>query len=293
VNWISVSGVHDTSLIEALGARYDLHRLTMEDIVHATHQPKSDEHEHYHFLISRFPHFDPARARLEWRQLSLVVMRGLVISFQDDDEQLFAPLLTRIELPHSNLRKRGADYLAYAMIDLAVDHLSQACHLAADSVNEIEEEHIEDRSTLSLEDVNRLRSVAMALGRNARAHREIVVHMMRDDLLTFGKKVRAFLRDVLDHADHARGVVDAMRDQLSSLSDLYFSHLSLRQNEAMTFLTIMGSVFIPLTFLAGIYGMNFQHMPELAWPYSYPVLIAVMVVMAVGLMIYFKRRKWF
>ncbi|MEZ4702719.1 MAG: magnesium/cobalt transporter CorA [Rhodothermales bacterium] len=291
VTWVNVNGVHDATVIEAIGRMAGLHPLVMEDIVNTGQRPKFESYETYAFIELYMLHERKDQA-IDIEQVSLVVGKGFVISFQEYEGDVFTPVIERIRNGKGNIRKMGADYLAYVLVDTIVDHYFHVVELAGEKMDAIESQLLLDAHDEVLYTINDLKREVLHLRRAIWPMREVVAAMDRNEDRLFDKKTRIYLRDVYDHVVQVIEMLESQRDALASLTELYLSTQSQRMNEVMKFLTIIGTIFIPLTFVVGIYGMNFDHMPELHWMFGYPVVMGIMAVMALGLVLYFKRKKW-
>jgi len=293
VSWIDVNGIYDTDLLHRLGEMFQIHPLILEDIANTDHRPKLEEEPHYVFLSFKAVHFDEDEEVLETEHIGLIVGERFAISFQERPDDAFAPVRTRLQNQGGRLRKSGADYLAYALLDMVVDRYATVIEEVGELIEDVEEDLISGERTPALERINELKRLTTALRRVIWPLRDAVFELMKTDNKLIRVKTRQYLRDVSDHLVQAVEQLEGFREQLANLTDLHLSRLGHQTNEVMKFLTIVGSVFIPLTFIAGIYGMNFVHMPELNWRYGYLGALLLMLVVGIGMLIYFKKRKWF
>ena len=291
VTWVNVDGVHDTSVIEQLGALVALHPLVLEDVVTLDQRPKLEEFDEHLFLVLKMLHYDNDE-RLAGEHVSLVVGHTFVISFQEYEGDVFEPVRSRLRKNKGRIRKMGADYLAYTLIDTVVDHYFLMIEQLGEQIESLEELLLSDPEQSTLIRINELKREVIMLRKSIWPLREVISGLQRGESPIFKKKTMVFLRNVYDHTIQVLDIVETYRDLLSGLTDLYMSSLSQKMNEVMQFLTIIGTIFIPLTFIAGVYGMNFEIMPELRWRYGYPIMMGLMAVMAFVLLIYFRRKKW-
>jgi magnesium transporter len=290
IKWINVEGVHDVELIEKLGKMYNLHPLTLEDIVHIEQRPKFEDYDHYVLAILKMIMYDK-KAHAE--QLSLILLKDTVISFQEPEGgDAFDIIRLRLRQAKGRVRKLGADYLFYALMDAVVDWYFVAIEKIGDRVSEIEEEIVHAPKTNSLEHLYRLKSEITYLRKQIWPVRDLVNNVTRSDSEFITDNTRLFLRDLQDHSTRIIDTVETYRDLLSGMMDIYLSNNANKMNEVMKVLTIMSSIFIPVTFIAGVYGMNFEFMPELHSPYGYAAVWIVMLGVMGGLIFYFKRKKW-
>lgn len=298
VRWLDVVGLGDGAFLAALGAQVGLHPLWVEDVVHVGQRPKVEVGEDAVLIILRTLQRAATDSRhdaepgLDAEQISLALAPGLVVTFQERRGDMFDPVRQRIRRPGGQLRAAGADYLAYALVDVVVEGLFAVLEEYGEELAELEEEVFAQPDPRHLQRITRLRHEAMTLRRTAWPTRDLVAVLLRDPPALLAEETRTFVRDVHDHAVQVLDGADSLREVLAGLQDAALSTLSFRLNEVMRVLTIVSTVFVPLTFVAGVYGMNFEHMPELGWPYAYPLVWAVMLAMGTGMVILFRRRGW-
>jgi magnesium transporter len=293
VTWIDVDGVHQTDVLARLGEHYGLHPLTLEDIVSTSQRPKIETFPDYIFIVCRMLRADPTTGQVESEQISLILGRNFVMSFQERAGDVFDPVRERIRHGKGRIRKLGADYLAYALLDAIVDNYFLIVEQYAEQVEELEARIVDDPSADLLRDIHQVKREMILVRRAVWPLREVIGVVLRDDSDLIQPGTHLFLRDVHDHTIQVAEVVDSFRDVLTGLQDLYLSNLSHRMNEVMKVLTVISTIFVPLTFVAGVWGMNFQHMPELVWRWGYLGAWVVFIVIG-GLMIgYFRRKDWF
>ncbi len=292
VTWINVSGIHDTALIEQFGAMLDLHPLLLEDILNTESRPKLDDYDRYLFAVLKMIDMDPEDYSLDHEQVSLVIGKNMVISFQERPGDIFDPVRERIRKGKGRLRRSGADYLAYSLVDMIVDHYFQILEIMGEQIESLEEAVLEDPEPEILHSIHSCKHQMIYLRKAVWPVREIISAMLRDESPLISKGVSVYLRDVHDHTIQVVDAVETYRDVLSGVMDIYLSNVSNRMNEVMKVLTIIATIFIPLTFIAGIYGMNFEYIPELKWHYAYPVLWLFFLGIAGGMLVFFKRKRW-
>lgn len=294
VHWLNVVGVHDTRLLEALGATLRLHPLTVEDLASLGQRPKVEEYEDYLFMVARMLRPSATGGALRSEQFSLVLRAGLLVTFQEADGDPFGPLRERLRQgSRSRGRGMGADYLAYAVIDLVVDQYFAVLEGYGDELEVMEEEVLDSPARSQMERVNRLKRDLLVIRRAAWPLRDALASLLRTEPVYFTRAVKDYVRDAHDHAVQVVDAVETQRELVTGIHDLYLTTLNVRMNDVMKVLTIIATIFIPLTFLAGIYGMNFDHMPEYHWRWAYPALWLVMLGIAAGMIVYFRRRGWF
>jgi magnesium transporter len=289
--WIDVVGLHDIDLVARLGESFGLHSLALEDVLNTGQRPKADEYEDHLFCVLR--NFHVTEGELASEQIALFLMPGLVLTFQEREGDAFEPVRERLRRGKGRIRGLGADYLAYALIDALVDQFFPILERQGERIEDLEDELIEDPTPETLQEIYRLRRELLLLRRAAWPEREVLASLHRGETALVTDDVKPFLRDAYDHAIQVLEILETYRELAGSMLDVYLSSLSHRMNEVMKVLTIIATIFIPLTFLAGIYGMNFEHMPELGWRWAYPAVWAVMIALGLGLLALFRRRGWF
>ncbi len=292
VAWINITGLHDVHLIEQLGTHFDIHPLTLEDIVNTAQRPKVDVFENYLYVVLKMLTYDEKVGHIVSEQISLVLANHFVFSFQEQQGDVFEAVRQRIRHARGRIRKSGCDYLAYALMDAVVDHYFVVLEKLGEKIEKLEEELLKQPSPETLQTIHSLKREMIYFRKQVWPLREVINSLVKDPSQLIKETTLVFLRDVYDHTVHIIDIIESLRDVLSGLQDLYLTTLSNRMNEVMKVLTIMATIFIPLTFIAGIYGMNFEFMPELKWKWSYPLLWMVLVVIFGLMMLWFKRKKW-
>ncbi|PLY02235.1 MAG: magnesium and cobalt transport protein CorA [Desulfuromonas sp.] len=292
VNWINLCGIHDIELLRTLGERFDIHPLALEDVLNTTHRPKTEVYDHYLLVILKMISFSHAEQRIDIEQMSFVVGQNLLLSFQERQGDVFDAVRDRLQRANGRIRSRGADYLLYTLLDSIVDHYFHVLEHLDERLANFEQELISESAVDSMNQIHYFSKELLQLRKAVWPLRDLVVQMQNDDSGLIRESTDLFLRDLYDHAIQAIDSVDALRDTASSLLNLHMSISGNRMNEVMKVLTIMASIFIPLTFIAGIYGMNFEHMPELATQWGYPLVLLLMLGCVIGMVIFFKRKRW-
>ena len=292
VGWINVDGLQDVELLKTLGEGYGLHPLVIEDIANTEQRPKVDDYRDYLFIVLKMLTPDNGHVRAE--QVSLVIKRNVIIMFQEHDKpgDCFDPLRARLRADASRLRGAGADFLAYGILDAVVDHYFVVLEQLGDAVERTEEAAALDPTARSAQAIHELRQELLVMRRAAWPLRDLVAQLLRRESPLISDKAAVYLRDVYDHLVQVIDTIEALRDLLSSLLEVELTRASLRMNETMKALTLIATVFIPLTFIVGVYGMNFDYMPELHWRQAYPILWALMIAIGVGMVVWFKRKRW-
>lgn len=298
VTWINVDGVHRVDVLEALGRHFDIHPLVLEDVVNAGQRPKMEDYDHYVFIVTKMLIYDEEAHTIRGEQISLVQGAHFVISFQEHVGDIFDIIRQRIRTNESRLRNHGTDYLVYRLLDTIVDHYFVVLEKLGERIEDLDEWIVEEPSHEAVAEIYALKREMIFLRRSVWPLREVISGLTRDENKLIRKNTRVFLRDVYDHTIQVIDTVENFRDLLSGMLDLYLSTVSNRMNEIMKVLTIIATIFIPLTFLVGIYGMNFNpeaspwNMPELNWYWGYPASLGLMALVALGLLFFFKRKGW-
>lgn len=294
VTWIDVQGLGSEDVLRQLGDVFAIHPLALEDVVNVPVRPKVESYVDQLLIILRMirPAADDAREDFAIEQVSLVVGPHYVLSFQERYGDVFDSVRARLRWGKGYLRRHGADYLAYALWDGIVDAYYPVVETIGDELEEMEERVLARPAAAVLRRLNRIKRSLQTLRRSIGPQREAVNVLIRDDNPLVTDAVRVFLRDVYDHCVQTAEAIDSAREMVSGLMNLYLSVVSNRTNDVMKVLTIVASIFVPLTFMAGIYGMNFEHMPELQASWGYPALLVSMVVVGGGMAFYFYRKGW-
>lgn len=293
VDWVNVDGLHRTDMLEELDARYGIHRLVLEDVLSTNQRPKTEDYGRYFFVVLKMLTFDEETHSVTAEQVSLIVMDGLLISFQERPGDVFDPVRERVRHAKGRIRSRGVDYLAYALIDAVVDSYFSVLERIGDEIEALEAAALTDDGTQIIHHIHELRRETLVIRRAVWPLRDALGPMYRGDMAGITEETRVFMRDVHDHAVQVIDTVESLRELLAAAMDLHLSNVSNRMNEVMKVLTIIATIFIPLSFFTGLYGMNFTHMPELSIPWAYPALLGFMSAIALGMVGYFKHKGWF
>ncbi|MBD3348780.1 MAG: magnesium/cobalt transporter CorA [Candidatus Eisenbacteria bacterium] len=292
VTWLNLVGLHETAVIEEIGAAFGLHPLVLEDILNTRQRPKFEDHGDYVFLVVRTMHYLEEKRDIRTEQIALVLGRNFVISFQEFEADPFGAIRDRLRTSAGRIRGAGPDYLAYALVDAIVDHYFVILERIGDHIEELGDETIGDPTPDTLRNIQTLRKDLGHLRRSVWPLREVASAMERSESALVKESTGPYLRDVYDHTIQVIETLESYRDMISGMFDTYLSSVSNRMNEVMKVLTIIATIFIPITFVAGVYGMNFQHMPELAYPWAYPAALGVMLIIALAMIAYFRRKRW-
>ena len=292
ITWINLNGLNHVNEIEKLGIHYDLHPLVLEDIVNISQRPKIDEYDDYLFVVLKMLYYDE-NEKIVSEQVSFVLGKNYVLSFQESEGDVFDSVRDRIRQAKGRVRNMQSDYLLYILIDAIVDHYFNVIEILGDKIEDFETAifsgNIDDGVSQKIQNLKR---EILRVRRAIFPLREVISRIEKNENKLIQKKTITYYRDIYDHLIQVSENIDIYREMIWSLMDMYMTTISNKMNEVMKVLTIMASIFIPLTFIAGIYGMNFEYIPELQYKYSYFILWGVMIVMFIGMLIYFKRRKW-
>ncbi|MFH1502295.1 MAG: magnesium/cobalt transporter CorA [Candidatus Eisenbacteria bacterium] len=292
VTWVNIVGLHDTRVVEEVGAAFDLHPLVLEDVLNTRQRPKFEDYGKYAYLVLRTLHYREETHEVETEQISLILGPNFVISFQEIEADPFEQIRDRLRTVKGRIRTAGPDYLAYALLDAIVDYYFVILEKLGDRIEDMEEEVVSDPAPTTLHEIQKLRRELGHLRRSVWPLREVVSIFERSESPLVHEETDVYLRDVYDHTIQVIETLESYRDMVSGMFDTYLSSLSNRMNEVMKVLTMIATIFIPITFIAGVYGMNFQHMPELHKPWAYPAVLLLMLAVGVWMVAYFKRKRW-
>lgn len=293
VRWIDFRGLHDIELIQAVGNSFQIHPLALEDITDIHQRPKIETYENDFFLLLKEFHWNAKTFQLTTEQVSLYVREGEVLSFQETESDLFVRIRERIIGKSGRIRHRGAEYLAYAIMDGMVDRYFQVLDLMEERIEELEDQILEDPNPEIKGQIHRLKKQVVLLRKNTSPLREAIQQFAQLELGWVKEDTLPFVRDLEDHISQILEIIESHREVLNSLYDLFLSELGYRNNQVIQLLTLISAIFIPLSFIVGLYGMNFQYMPELHWNYGYLYAWGLILGVALGLLYYFRRNNWF
>lgn len=293
VTWFNINGLHNVEVIGKIGRTFDLHPLVLEDILNTGQRPKIEDFDTYVFIVLKMIRFDKDTQMLVNEQLSLILGDKFLLTFQERPGDVFDPVRERIRKQKSRIRGSGTDYLAYALIDTVVDHYISIIEMLGEKIEDLEEDILSGQDAEVMEHIHAFKREINYLRKSIRPAKEAVFKLSRLDSELICEDTRPFLKDLEDLISQTAEIIDTYRDLLIDQLNIYNSVVANKMNDVMKILTIFAAVFIPLTFIAGIYGTNFEYLPELHYKYSYYIFWGVLIVMAVSLLYYFKRKKWF
>lgn len=302
IRWVELNGLGDIEALQALGERYDLHPLALEDTLHTGQRPKVEVYDDQLFIVVQMIYRD-SEQRLCAEQVSMFLRKGILVTIQEEpDSDVFAPVRLRLRSGRGQIRKSGADYLAYALLDAIIDHVFPVLEAVGDNIETLEDAVTEEPTPACLKRLHEMKRSLMMLRRFTWPERDVISSLLHDETGLITRSTKVYLRDCYDHAIQIMDLIESYRDVTSGLMEIYLSVVGLRTNEVMRVLTVISAIFIPLTFVAGVYGMNFApdangqrlfwNMPELYSPYGYIGCLALMALIAMGQIFFFKRKGW-
>jgi magnesium transporter len=292
VTWINIDGLHQVEILEKLGECYGLHPLVLEDILNTDQRPKMEDYGEYLYIVLRMLNYNDKSSEIESEQISLVLGPNFVFSFQEREGDTFNPIRDRIRNSKGRIRKMGADHLAYTLLDSIIDNYFIILEKLGEKIEFLEEEVVTQPGPETLQTIHHLKREMIFLRKGVWPLREVISGLERGESSLIKESTGIYLRDVYDHTIQTIDTIETYRDMVSGMLDIYLSSISNRLNAVMKVLTIIATIFMPLTFLAGIYGMNFKYMPELEWRWGYPAIWFAVVLISVSMLIYFKRKRW-
>jgi len=290
VTWINICGVNNPEVIKEIGKYFKLHSLLLEDIMDTTHRPKIEHFPEHTFLILKY--FNHDHEKMDIQQISIIIGNNFIISFQENEQDIFAPIEERLKQNKGIIRNEQSDYLAYALIDLIIDRYFIILENMEDSLEKIEKASISNPTSKILQKINKIKKEVIFLHKIIFSSRDIINNLIKIDSKFIKSSTKIYLSDVYDHSINILDTLDTFKSTVQGIIDIYFSSLNNKMNEIIKVLTIMTSVFIPLTFITGIYGMNFRNMPEIKWQYGYYFTLGLMFLIGIAMAILFKKKKW-
>lgn len=292
VTWVDITGIHKTDIIEKMGACFDLHPLVLEDITTTNQRPKLEDFEYYLFIVLQMLAYNEKSKEIEAEQVSLILGNNFVISFQEREGDVFDPVRERIRSGKGKIRMAGSDYLVYSLIDSIVDNYFIILENIGEQIESTEEDLIKNPKRETLNVIHQLKRELIFLRKSVWPLREVISYLQRGDSKLVKKITEVYLKDVYDHTIQIMDTTETFRDLVSGMIDVYLSSISNRMSEVMKVLTMIATIFIPLSFIVGIYGMNFRYMPELYSVWGYPLVMLFMLVISVFMLRYFRKKQW-
>lgn len=293
IHWIIVHAAHDASIVETIGRIFNIHPLVLEDILNPAHPVKLEDWDDYSYFVLKTLFWHDSTPDFSISQVSLIVSKTVVVTFYDEDDRFLKPVISRLIGGKGKMRRSGTDYLAYAIIDSIVDHYFSVIEMLSDQIDELEPAVYKNPSGDLINRIFRLKRETLVIRNSIRPLRDVLSEIIHPDSTIFPEDIDPFFRDVSDHVLHVIETMEIFREMLTQMIESAMTSLSNRMNEVMKTLTIIATIFIPLTFIAGIYGMNFNWMPELQWKWGYPAILLAMTGVFVGMILWFRKQKWF
>jgi magnesium transporter len=290
VTWLNIDGVHNTEIVEKIGGYFGIHPLVLEDIVTTRQRPKMEDFGDYIYVVLTMLCLEKGQARAE--QVSIILGENFVISFQEMPGDVFDPVRERLRNSKGRIRKQGPDFLAYALLDMVVDHYFAVLENLGELIEGLEQDLVLEPAPATLQAIHSLKREMIFLRKSVWPLRELISGLQRAESRLITHNTQTYLKDVYDHTVQTMDTIESYRDMVSGMLDTYLSSISNRMNEVMKVLTIIATIFIPITFIAGVYGMNFHYMPELSWPWGYFAALGLMGAVSLAMVIYFKRKGW-
>ncbi|HEY5584390.1 MAG TPA: magnesium/cobalt transporter CorA [Ruminiclostridium sp.] len=292
IKWINLEGLHEVDVLAKIGEVFKLHPLVMEDILDTDQRPKIEFNDEYMYISAKMLFYDTKISEFNIEQVSIVFGKDFIISFSERDTDVFEPVIQRLKQSMSRIRKQGADYLAYCLLDVTVDNYFNVLETFSDEIEAIEDEMVIHTTNNTLTTIQKSKRQILFLHKAVWPLRDVLSSLERGESDLIKDTTEIYTRDLYDHVVQIMDTTETLRDILSSMLDVYLSSVSNRMNEIMKVLTIFSTVFMPLTFMVGVYGMNIKNMPELNWYWTYPTLWLIMISIVAGMLYYFKRKKW-
>ena len=292
VNWLNINGIKETEIITTILSKYKIHPLVIEDVLQKNERPKIEIFDNYIFILLKSLTFDERKLKLNHEQISIILTKDNIISIQERPGDLFTSIRKNIEENRSIIRKMGSDYLMYSMLDNIIDYYFNIIEKIGDSIEKLEEGLMNEPKSEMLNEIYRLKKEIMYLRKAVWPLREAISKIERTNSKLIHKQIKPYLRDVYEHTIQIIDTIETSRDLISGMLDLYLSSNSNKMNEVMKVLTVISTIFIPLTFITGVYGMNFNFMPELTWKFGYFLIWGIMVIIIIGMRYYFKKKDW-
>ncbi|MGR8980270.1 MAG: magnesium/cobalt transporter CorA [Gammaproteobacteria bacterium] len=292
VTWVIIDGLKNIAVVDAIGRHFAVHGLVLEDILNTHQRPKFEEFDDYLYIVIKGLALTENDIDVQYEQISLLIMDKVVFTFKEKPDQVLDPIINRLGNGKSYIRGMGSDYLAYVIMDAVIDEYFALQDTFDEAIEEIEDQLLTNPTAQTLATIQKIKRELIVLRRSVAPLRELLASIQRSDSPLIEEHTKRYFTDVYDHAIRIIEAMESYRDLITGMLDIYLSSVSNKMNETMKVLTVFASIFIPLTFIAGVYGMNFDYMPELKWKWGYPVLWVVFFAVSVTLLVYFKKKKW-
>jgi magnesium transporter len=292
IKWVNIDGIHQLNIVEEIGKRFHLHSLTLEDVMNTNQRPKVEDFGDYLYIVLKNLSRNAQNETVEAEQISIVLGEDFVITFQENEEDNFTHIRERLKSEANHEKAMKTDFLAYSLIDEVVDNYFTVIEGLEEEIELLDEELVSRPTPKTMEMIHKLKGRVFSLHKSVWPLREVINNLERDGSRLIHESTRIYIRDIYDHTIQMIDTIEIFRDMLYGMIDIYLSSISNRLNEVMKVLTIIATIFMPLTFIAGVYGMNFKYMPELDWPWGYPAIWLIMLTIGISMLIYFKKKKW-
>jgi magnesium transporter len=292
VTWVIIDGLKDVSIIDDIGKHFDIHALILEDILNTHQRPKFEEFDDYLYIVLKALSLAGNEFNVEYEQISILLLDKFVFTFKEKPDEIFDPLFSRLSNDKSHIRTLGTDYLTYIIMDTIVDEYFALQDNFDELIETVEDELLSNPSAQTLNTIQKIKRELIFLRRSVAPMRELLASIQRSESQLLHEKTKRYFSDIYDHVIRVSEAMESYRDLIAGMLDIYLSSVSNKMNETMKVLTVFASIFIPLTFIAGVYGMNFEYMPELKWKWSYPALWTIFIGVTVFLLRFFKKKNW-
>lgn len=292
VAWINIDGIHEGEILGKLGEGFGLHPLIVEDIMNTDQRPKCEDFDAYYYVVLKMLHCNGKDGEIISEQVSLILGSNFVISFQERAGDIFRGIMDRVRMNKGRIRKMGADYLAYCLLDAIVDNYFIIMETLGEKIESLEDELVSNPTPKVLRTIYHLKRNMILLRRSVWPLREVIGGLERGGSLLMRESTRIYLRDIYDHTIHIIDTLETFREMIAGMLEIYLSSISNRVNAVIKVLTMIATIFMPLTFIAGIYGMNFKYLPELEWRWGYPMVLLIMACVTATMVYFFKKKKW-
>jgi len=292
VTWVIVNGLENVAVIEAIGRHFNIHALVLEDILNTHQRPKFEEFENYLYIVFKAIALQNDDASVKYEQISLLLLNNIVFTFKEKPDDILDPIINRLNVPQSHIRSQGGDYLAYVIMDTVIDEYFALQDAFDDLIETVEDELLTNPTHRTMTAIQKIKRELIFLRRSISPLRELLAAIHRSESPLLNERTQHYFTDVYDHTIRIIEALESYRDLISGMLDIYLSSISNKMNETMKVLTVFSTLFIPLTFIAGVYGMNFDYMPELKWKWGYPLLWVIFIVISGFLLMFFRKRKW-
>jgi len=292
IKWVNIEGLSNVEQVKKIGDHFNIHELVLEDILNTNQRPKAEFHEHYIYIVLKRCEFEHKPFVIDYEQISILILNNYIFTFKEKPDNQFNPLISQLKSNKGILKSKTTDFIAYLILDTIIDEYFNLQEPLEDSLENIDNVLLKNPSTETLQSIQGIKRELIYVHKTVMSLREVINSLQNRDFTLINDKTRVYLHDLADHITRVNEAVDSYRDIISGMLNIYLSSVNNRMNEVMKVLTIFSTIFIPLTFFAGIYGMNFKFMPELEWKWGYYVMWGIFIIIPIILLTFFKRKKW-